>query len=626
MGQQSSKSHAPLTFGYINHKQPNEQDTITIERYLNSSRRRNGGRNRSNHTPADFVLNNPHLYKLEMTCQQCSQKRDSEVVVVVAEQVNTACNFCKQNKRLSLVRQDLASDLNYIDQTYYPNIVHYDESEEEAEAEVAAENQEEEEAEEDEEEEEELESDYIISDDEDTLRDEEEEGWSKLTIGEVTTLPKRLVPSQQFSVDLSGKSLIKLSSSIGYLSNLTKLDLSDNQMINLPKAIGQLKNLRIFNASKNQLESIPDTIIGLKKLKAINLSQNRLVNLPKGIGSLPSLIILILNQNQLTELPREIAKLNDLITLNVSNNPLKSIPAEIATLKSLRKFNAENCAFETEFVYDLVHDPPSLFEICARNIVKSKKNKAVSAHLSQPFADYFKKEQTCSFCYGPFFDSFVTRGKFIERTNRQLITLDYKLCSAHWVDEEDRITAMFSTASYRQQKPAEIIVDGLLTPSSSTDEMTTPPVDYFHHVNTNTFTSSPSSSSAAAAAASPLLRPRASSASSSSLLRIQTMQQQLHHHLSSTFLRHNSTPLPPTQEQNNGLEENNGLSFATLNSSQSEHVNRILHTSSSSLSLSVIDQPRTVTKKSNGRAIKDSFAQLSVRLGRRGGRDRSGTL
>lgn len=398
-------------------------------------------------------------------------------------------------------------------------------------------------------------------------------------------------------------------------------------MINLPKAIGHLKNLRIFNASKNQLESIPDTIIGLKKLKAINLSQNRLVNLPKGIGSLPSLIILILNQNQLTELPREIAKLNDLITLNVSNNPLKSIPAEIATLKSLRKFSAENCAFESEFVYDLVHDPPSLFEICARNIVKSK-NKAVSAHLSQPsFANYFKKEQTCSFCYGPFFDSFVTRGKFIERTNRQLITLDYKLCSAHWVDEEDRITAMFSTASYRQQSiqqiPTEIIVDGLLTPSSSTDGITTPPVDYFHNAATNTFTSSPSSS----AAASPLLRPRASSTSSSSLLRIQTMQQQLHHHLSSTFLRHNSTPLPPTQEQNLGLEENNGLSFATLNSSQSEQVNRILHTSSSSLSLSVIDQNRTVTKKSNGRAIKDSFAQFSVRLGRRGGgRDRSGTL
>lgn len=215
MGQQSSKSHAPLTFGYINHKQPNEQDTITIEQYLNSSSSRNGGRDRSNHTPADFVLNNPHLYRLEMTCQQCSQKRDSEVVV--AEQVNTACKFCKKNKRLSLVRQDLASDLNYIDQTYYPNIVHYDESEEEAEAEAAAENQEEEE--------EELESDYIISDDEDTLRDEKEEGWSKLTIGEVTTLPKRLVPSQQFSVDLSGKSLIKLSSSIGYLNNLTKLDL-----------------------------------------------------------------------------------------------------------------------------------------------------------------------------------------------------------------------------------------------------------------------------------------------------------------------------------------------------------------------------------------------------------------
>jgi Leucine-rich repeat (LRR) protein len=237
-------------------------------------------------------------------------------------------------------------------------------------------------------------------------------------------------------------------------------------MINLPKAIGQLKNLRIFNASKNQLESIPESITSLKKLKAINLSHNRLDYLPKGMGTLPNLIILILNHNQLTNLPRELANLNDLITLNVSNNPLKTIPAEIATLKSLRKLIAEDCAFEQEFVHDLKHDPPSLFEICARNIISSDTPLPPSL-ASSHIADYFKREQLCSFCYGPYFDSFVTRGRFIERTGRQILALDYKLCCAHWTNEEDRIQAMFSTPYYKQSYLQPQHVESVSIPSAA---------------------------------------------------------------------------------------------------------------------------------------------------------------
>ncbi|GAA5794776.1 hypothetical protein HPULCUR_000122 [Helicostylum pulchrum] len=590
--QQSSKSQAPLTFGYINHK----PDTITIDEY-------DTGRDNSSNT--DFVLDNPHLYKLEFTCRHCKPGS-----LIVAEQSKATCTICKKNKRLSLVRQNLANDLNYIDQTYYPNIVHYEE-EEESESEMQESD--------DYEQEQDNNDDYDDDDDTDTLRDEE--GWSKLTVAEVSPSPKRLVSSPLVSVDLSGKSLIKLSSSIGYLNNLTKLDLSDNQMINLPKALGQLTNLRIFNASKNQLESIPDTITGLVRLKAINLSNNKLRNLPKGIGSLPSLIILILNQNQLTELPREISQLNDLITLNVSNNPLKSIPAEIATLKSLRKFTAEDCAFETEFVYSLKHNPPSLFETCARKI-SSSKIPLPSSLANHPIADYFRNEQTCSFCYGPFFDSFVVRGKFIERTNRQLIALDYKLCCAHWSDEQDRISAMFSTPCVRLPSQNIIVDDILLTPSEEELLPQLPPSDYFDTDTTTTTndlnTSIPSASSSSS---SFVHRPR-SSTSSSSLLRIHTMQQQLHHHLSTSFLRHSTLA-----QENLGAADQSILPFTQLQGQQADHVDRILHTSSplSQHASSSASSNSSSSKKSNGRAIKDGFAQLGQRLGRRN-RDRSETV
>lgn len=358
-------------------------------------------------------------------------------------------------------------------------------------------------------------------------------------------------------------------------------------MNNLPNAIGQLKNLRILNASKNQLEGIPESITGLTKLKAINLSQNKLCQLPKGMGSLPSLIILILNGNELTQIPREIANLNDLITLNVSDNPLKSIPAEIAMLKSLRKLTAENCDFQSEFVYPLKHDPPTLLEICARHISNTKKPLPASlGHITE----YFKREQTCSFCFGPYFDSFVTRGKFIERTNRQLIALDYQLCAAHWSDENDRISAMFSTPYERQPQP-HVVLDGLLTPSIQESHHH----DYFGSIRSfqTTFHEDiPSSSS------SPL-RPRASSSSS-------------------LFHLHSQPASPPPPVPFLPSQENLVLPFASLSSRQSHQVDQILTLEPEEL------PTRRVHKKPN-RAIIEGFAQLSVRLGKKS-RDRSETV
>ncbi|CEG74001.1 hypothetical protein RMATCC62417_09277 [Rhizopus microsporus] len=313
----------------------------------------------------------------------------------------------KLEENSSILHRNLENDLNYIDQTYYNT-----------------------------EEEEDDEEDYTSIDDETyTLRDEE--GWSRLTAEQVMS-HKRMTSF----VDLSNQSLIKLSSSIAYLSNLTKLDLSNNLMINLPRAIGQLVNLRVLNASKNQLEFIPDTIQQLKRLNTLILSENKLTTLPKGIGNLPQLAVLLLDNNQLAQLPQEISQLSELMTLNVSHNPLRAVPAEIASLKSLKKLLTEECSFDTECSYPLMHDPPSLFEICARQITQLK-IPIPYAHI----AEYLKKKKVCSFCSGPYFESFVSRKRFVERVSGEPMALDYTLCTAHWTNEDDRLLAMFSTGS-----------------------------------------------------------------------------------------------------------------------------------------------------------------------------------
>ncbi|KAI9023105.1 hypothetical protein CLU79DRAFT_858373 [Phycomyces nitens] len=413
MGQQTSKEHAPLTFAYVNQpevEEPREESPTILDNAI-----------------SDFILANPHLYKLEVSCNNCSSQKSNSTrtddkkrkgsvdSVVVATSVDEPCEFCKKNKRLSLVRKDLVDDLAYVDQTYYPDIVHYDTNRHVVENEV------------------------IDMDDEDGT-----EEWSKLTIGDVTTKvqrPRRLTGSQM-SVNLSGKSLVKLSPSIGFLDNLTKLNLSHNHMTSLPLEIGYLKNLRVLNAAHNQLQALPDTIAYLSNLRAINVGHNQLTLIPPFIGHLSKMVAIIVNNNLLTKIPTELGNLNRLISLNVSHNPLKSIPAEIASLKSLRKLHAEDCSFVTEFVHSPLSNPLSLLETCARITVRNML--PIPVNLPQHLKEYIGQSKECSFCHGPYFDSFFTRGRFVNRNGRQQVALEYKLCSAHWNSEDDRIICMFA--------------------------------------------------------------------------------------------------------------------------------------------------------------------------------------
>lgn len=229
-------------------------------------------------------------------------------------------------------------------------------------------------------------------------------------------------------------------------------------MKTLPREIGYLKNLGVLNVSNNLIEEIPDTIAFLSKLKALNISDNKLVQLPVSIGNLPKLVIIIANNNSLKSLPRQFKNLVNLISLNVSNNPLKSLPAEIANLKSLRKLLTDDCPFEEEYTYNLTHNPPSLFETCARTAIRSQTN--ITNQLADHIKEYLSRADNCSYCNGPFFDSYVTRVRFIERRTRQSMALEYTLCSAHWSNENDRLLAMFSEQPVTTKRH-HIDMDGL---------------------------------------------------------------------------------------------------------------------------------------------------------------------
>ncbi len=250
------------------------------------------------------------------------------------------------------------------------------------------------------------------------------------------------------------------------------------------------------------------------------------------------------------------------------------------------------------------------------------------------------------------------RGKFIERTGRQILALDYKLCCAHWSDENDRISAMFSTPYYRQNyipQENEISVDGLSTPITEEQQQQQ---DYFSSstirssngrqssVPISSLSSSCSSESMllttfsppesitpndmtrlhlsshrptlASSSSSSQLRPRSSSTSSSSMLRIHAMHQNI------------SATLRQQQQENNAIHHDNTvLPFATLNGRQTEEANRILHYPPEE----IVEEPeeeepttiRRTSKKPNSRVIKDGFASLGAKLGRRG-RDRSETF
>ncbi|CAG8468993.1 1796_t:CDS:2 [Ambispora leptoticha] len=224
------------------------------------------------------------------------------------------------------------------------------------------------------------------------------------------------------------------------LPSLTKIGFCCNELTSIPAEIGYMKNLEQLDICKNRLTSIPDTIGFLHKLQELKLSENQLTSIPASIESLKKLGTLYLDSNRITELPPEIGQIKTLVNLDVSENPISVLPAEIGRLQYLRKLRIDRCPLLTEFVHEIVHSPPSLMELAARTIVR--KQIPILQDTTQDIKDYLASAKKCSFCGGPYFESYVKRGKIIEKNDHQ-IPLEYRLCCPHWNTEQERVSLLF---------------------------------------------------------------------------------------------------------------------------------------------------------------------------------------
>ncbi|KAG0169854.1 hypothetical protein DFQ28_011339 [Apophysomyces sp. BC1034] len=251
-------------------------------------------------------------------------------------------------------------------------------------------------------------------------------------------------------INLSFRYLGSLSPNVGLLTMIRKLDLSNNCLTRLPDAIGYLHHLEVLCLTHNAVTEIPDTLSYLPHLLELDLSHNHLGCVPPCIGYLKKLQTLQLCRNRLVNLPVEVVGMTNLSSLDVSQNPLQILPAEIIQLPFLRRLRIDETD-ASESAESTVHDPPSLVELCGRMIVRyGIPTKTLPSHLT----NYLCLAKSCSSCYGPYFENYVVRQRLIDRGD-QTLRLEYRLCSAHWTDDHDRMLSMFSEQPLSERVPIQ---------------------------------------------------------------------------------------------------------------------------------------------------------------------------
>ncbi|CAO3690478.1 hypothetical protein CU097_012962 [Rhizopus azygosporus] len=242
-----------------------------------------------------------------------------------------------------------------------------------------------------------------------------------------------LVRYTQSSLDLHNMNLSMIPIHIPLFRKLTKLDLSFNKLKELPSSIEQLTNLKHLNLSHNELTQLPSTLYQLTQLMHCDFSFNPLQSISP-----------------------HFSRLLNLSYLDLSHTNLQFIPAECLDL-SLTTIRLDHCPYllTDEFEYNIKFNPSSLFEICAREIIhpimanvlkKKKVKKSISLLKTLPphILQYLSSPNTCSSCGGPYFDTHLIRYRLIHRHDDTWIPVQYRLCSFHWLTEDQRVTDMFS--------------------------------------------------------------------------------------------------------------------------------------------------------------------------------------
>lgn len=224
-------------------------------------------------------------------------------------------------------------------------------------------------------------------------------------------------------------------------------------MREIPESIGLLTNLRTLNVSNNLLTSLPSSIGLLRRLEVFAAAYNKISHLPIELKNLKKLKTLDLKNNNISELYQEYKELKSLVTLDVRSNQLVSVPAEICNIKTLQKILLNNCPLiYSSCVPSLTKEIPSLKELASRIIIR--RNIPISENLSDELKCYLGSVHQCSFCHGPYFETYEKRNQLIRR-NDVNIPLEYRLCISHWTSEEERIKVLFTKLPYTSPCPID---------------------------------------------------------------------------------------------------------------------------------------------------------------------------
>ncbi|MFX0066158.1 MAG: leucine-rich repeat domain-containing protein, partial [Candidatus Hermodarchaeota archaeon] len=173
-------------------------------------------------------------------------------------------------------------------------------------------------------------------------------GWKELenidlTGRKLNQIPTTILELKQIKkLKLGRNKLVRISSNIEKLENLEELDLAGNQLSSLPETFFQLTGLQTLNLRLNRFTSLPASIGNLKNLEWLSLWGNQLSSLPASIGDLVNLQTLYLERNQLSSLPESFGNLSSLQTLGLSNNQLSSLPETFGNLRNLKKLYLSN--------------------------------------------------------------------------------------------------------------------------------------------------------------------------------------------------------------------------------------------------------------------------------------------
>ncbi|RCH98791.1 hypothetical protein CU098_008420, partial [Rhizopus stolonifer] len=220
----------------------------------------------------------------------------------------------------------------------------------------------------------------------------------------------KLAHEKQLSVSL--QSLV-LNKTMDFVRSISHLDLRNVGLFTLPSQVTLLTRLTLLDLSHNKLVKLPSSIDQLKNLRHLNLSYNELTQLPSNIYNLERLDHLNMSFNPLKQISASLACLFHLTFLDLSNTHIHSIPVELLGL-SMTIIKTDGCNElkdrSIEFNQRLIHNPP----------------------------------KACSSCGGPYFQSCVIRYRIVQRQDDTWIPAEYRLCSAHWNTEDDRLLALFS--------------------------------------------------------------------------------------------------------------------------------------------------------------------------------------